>query len=59
MGLLEQDLMCSKYLALGADVALIGRPIARLSLAGGEVAVKMYYKYVKDDLRRAMISNWM
>ncbi len=44
-----------KVLALGADVALIGRPIARLSLAGGEVAVKMYYKYVKDDLRRAMI----
>lgn len=44
-----------KVLALGADVALIGRPLARLSLAGGEVAVKMYYKYVKDDLHRAMI----
>jgi 4-hydroxymandelate oxidase len=44
-----------KILALGANVALIGRPIARLSLAGGEVAVKMYYKYVKDDLYRAMI----
>lgn len=44
-----------KILALGADVALIGRPIARLSLAGGELAVKLYYKYVKDDLRNAMI----
>ena len=44
-----------KVLALGADVALIGRPLARLSLAGGEVAVKMYYKYVKDDLKKAMI----
>ncbi len=44
-----------KVLALGADVALIGRPLARLSLAGGEVAVKMYYKYVKDDLYKAMI----
>ena len=44
-----------KVLALGADVTLIGRPLARLSLAGGEVAVKMYYKYVKDDLHRAMI----
>jgi len=44
-----------KVLALGADVALIGRPLARLSLAGGDVAVKMYYKYVKDDLYRAMI----
>lgn len=44
-----------KVLALGADVALIGRPIARLSLAGGEVAVKMYYQYVKEDLKKAMI----
>ena len=44
-----------KILALGADVALIGRPLARLSIAGGEVAVKMYFKYVKEDLRRAMI----
>ena len=44
-----------KILALGANVALIGRPLARLSIAGGEEAVKMYYKYVKDDLRKAMI----
>ena len=44
-----------KVLALGADIALIGRPLARLSIAGGEVAVKMYYKYVKDDLQKAMI----
>ncbi len=44
-----------KVLALGADIALIGRPIARMSIAGGEVAVKMYYKYMKDDLRKAMI----
>lgn len=44
-----------KVLALGADVALIGRPLARLSLAGGEVAVKMYYNYVKEDLKKAMI----
>jgi 4-hydroxymandelate oxidase len=44
-----------KVLALGADIALIGRPLARLSIAGGEVPVKMYYKYVKDDLKKAMI----
>lgn len=44
-----------KILALGADVALIGRPIARLSLAGGEVPVKLYYRYVKNDLRSAML----
>jgi hypothetical protein len=44
-----------KVLALGADIALIGRPLARMSISGGEVAVKMYYKYVKDDLEKAMI----
>lgn len=44
-----------KVLALGADVALIGRPIARMSLAGGAEAVRMYYEYVTGDLRMAMI----
>jgi 4-hydroxymandelate oxidase len=44
-----------KVLALGADVALIGRPLARMSISGGEVAVKMYYKYVKDELKKAML----
>jgi 4-hydroxymandelate oxidase len=44
-----------KIIALGADVALIGRPIARMSISGGRIAVKMYLDYVKDDLRRAMI----
>ncbi|MCE7697365.1 MAG: alpha-hydroxy-acid oxidizing protein [Methanobacterium paludis] len=44
-----------KVLALGADVALLGRPLAQMSIAGGEVAVKKYLDYVKDDLRRAMI----
>jgi 4-hydroxymandelate oxidase len=44
-----------KVSALGADVALIGRPLARMSIAGGSEAVKMYLEYVKEDLRRAMI----
>jgi hypothetical protein len=44
-----------KVLALGADVALIGRPLARMSIAGGVEAVRMYLEYVKDDIRRAMI----
>jgi isopentenyl diphosphate isomerase/L-lactate dehydrogenase-like FMN-dependent dehydrogenase/rubredoxin len=44
-----------KILALGADMALIGRPLAQMGIAGGEIAVKMYLDYVKDDLRRAMI----
>ncbi|MDP3035409.1 MAG: alpha-hydroxy-acid oxidizing protein, partial [Methanobacteriaceae archaeon] len=44
-----------KILALGADLALIGRPLAQMAIAGGEIAVEMYLNYVKDDLRRAMI----
>ena len=44
-----------KLLALGADVALIGRPMARMSLAGGAEAVKLYLEYIKSDLRRAML----
>jgi isopentenyl diphosphate isomerase/L-lactate dehydrogenase-like FMN-dependent dehydrogenase len=44
-----------KLLALGADVALIGRPLAWMSLAGGPEAVAKYLDYVKKDLRMAMI----
>jgi isopentenyl diphosphate isomerase/L-lactate dehydrogenase-like FMN-dependent dehydrogenase len=44
-----------KLLALGANVALIGRELARMSLAGGPEAVKTYLDYVKTDLRMAMI----
>jgi rubredoxin len=44
-----------KVLAMGADAAFIGRPLARMSLAGGAEAVEMYLNYVKSDLRRAMI----
>ncbi len=44
-----------KVLALGADVALNGRNVARMSLAGGPQAVKMYLDWMKQDLRMAMI----
>ncbi|MDD1770887.1 MAG: alpha-hydroxy-acid oxidizing protein [Methanomassiliicoccales archaeon] len=44
-----------KIRALGANVALMGRPLARMSLAGGFQAVKMYLDYIKSDLRLAMI----
>jgi isopentenyl diphosphate isomerase/L-lactate dehydrogenase-like FMN-dependent dehydrogenase len=44
-----------KVLALGADVALIGRPLAMMSVAGGDEAVKLYYEYVKNDLLISMI----
>lgn len=43
-----------KLLALGADIALIGRPLARMAIAGGPKAVKLYLEYVKKDLIRAM-----
>ncbi len=44
-----------KIRALGADIALIGRTIAQVCLGGGYEAVKLYYEYVRDDLRRAML----
>ena len=44
-----------KILAIGADVALIGRPLAWMSLAGGPEAVAMYLNYVKKDLRMGMV----
>ena len=36
-----------KLLALGADVALIGRPLARMCLIGGSEAVRMYLDYAR------------
>lgn len=44
-----------KIKTLGADVALIGRPLAQVAIGGGEIAVKMYFDYIKDDFRRAII----
>lgn len=44
-----------KILALGADVALIGRPLAQVCIGGGAEAVRMYFNYVLDDFRRAMV----
>lgn len=44
-----------KVLAPGADVALIGRPLARMSIAGGGEALSLYIDYVRKELRNAMI----
>ena len=44
-----------KLLALGADVVLIGREMARMSLAGGAQAVAKYLEFLKSDLRLAML----
>jgi isopentenyl diphosphate isomerase/L-lactate dehydrogenase-like FMN-dependent dehydrogenase len=44
-----------KMLALGADSVLIGRDIVRAALGGGSAGVKLHFKYLKSDLRRAML----
>ena len=44
-----------KLLALGADFALIGRPLARLALENGVEGVRKVLSYIKTDIRKAMI----
>jgi len=44
-----------KLLALGADFALIGRPLARLALENGVEGVRKVLSYIKADIRKAMI----
>jgi 4-hydroxymandelate oxidase len=44
-----------KLLALGADIVLIGREMARMSLAGGAKAVAKYLEFMKSDLRLGML----
>ena len=44
-----------KLLALGADFALIGRPLARQALDVGAEGVKTVLDYIKTDIRKAMI----
>jgi isopentenyl diphosphate isomerase/L-lactate dehydrogenase-like FMN-dependent dehydrogenase/nitrite reductase/ring-hydroxylating ferredoxin subunit len=44
-----------KLLALGADFALIGRPLARQALESGAEGVELVLEYVKTDIRKAMI----
>ncbi|GEM_PF-300563 len=44
-----------KMLALGADVVLIGRDLARGAIAAGSHGVRLHLQYVRADLRTAMI----
>ena len=44
-----------KGLVLVADVALIVRPLARMSITGGGEALSSYIDYVRKELRNAMI----
>lgn len=44
-----------KALALGADLCMIGRPVAIAAVGGGAEGVALYWKELKDQLERAMI----
>jgi isopentenyl diphosphate isomerase/L-lactate dehydrogenase-like FMN-dependent dehydrogenase len=44
-----------KMIALGADIVLMGRDLARGAIAAGSHGVKLHLQYVKSDLRTAMI----
>jgi 4-hydroxymandelate oxidase len=44
-----------KMLALGADVVLMGRDLARGAIAAGSHGVRLHLQYVKADFRAAMI----
>lgn len=44
-----------KLLALGANFALVGRPLARQALESGVDGIKRVLDYIKTDIRKAMI----
>jgi isopentenyl diphosphate isomerase/L-lactate dehydrogenase-like FMN-dependent dehydrogenase/rubredoxin len=46
-----------KMLALGADAVLIGRDIIKSAIGGGSLGVKLFFDYIKSDLRRGMIQT--
>lgn len=46
-----------KMLALGADAVLVGRDIIRSAIGGGSEGVRLFFEYLKSDLRRGMIQT--
>jgi isopentenyl diphosphate isomerase/L-lactate dehydrogenase-like FMN-dependent dehydrogenase len=44
-----------KLLALGANFALVGRPLARQALESGVDGIKRVLDFIKTDIRKAMI----
>lgn len=44
-----------KFLALGADAVLIGRPFAQYAIGGGEEAVELYAHKIAQELKGAML----
>jgi len=44
-----------KYLALGADAVLVGRPLATAVYGGGAEGVRFYFEKLRNELAQAMI----
>ncbi len=44
-----------KYLALGADVVMVGRHLLRAAYGGGADGVALFINRLKDELQRAMV----
>jgi isopentenyl diphosphate isomerase/L-lactate dehydrogenase-like FMN-dependent dehydrogenase len=44
-----------KALALGADLCMIGRPVAIAAVGGGSHGVELYWRQIRDELERVMI----
>lgn len=44
-----------KLLALGADAALIGRPVVVAVFGGGKEGLKLYFENIKNELKQAML----
>ncbi|OIO33057.1 MAG: hypothetical protein AUJ18_04150 [Candidatus Hydrogenedentes bacterium CG1_02_42_14] len=44
-----------KALALGADLCMIGRPLAIAAVGGGREGVELYWNQLRDELERVMI----
>lgn len=48
-----------KGLALGADLCMIGRPVAIAAVGGGVEAVELYWRDLREQIERAMILTGM
>src|SRR5512136_365061 len=44
-----------KYLALGADVVMLGRHLLRAAYGGGTQGVALFMNRLRDELQRAMV----
>ncbi len=44
-----------KYLALGADIVMVGRHLLRAAYGGGAEGVALFMNRLRDELQRAMV----